>query len=444
MSDNSSSDDDSSDDDLEDIDQLMKENRKRRHKPVEEHEEEETNDSDNDNEDEEDIDNTCSPSSDGVLQVDRFGFPRRQQQTIALVDETLAKMQHRAEIRKRKRADRRARRYDSSDSEEDSGTDDNQVLKKKDTTVIDISVECQPHNNNNNDPNALKERQYLDTLLDSSDEEAEEATAPSRRESIVANRTRSHPSYTSQPPPPPLPSNPALIQLEQAAAALKQVQQDTLNNKDDTDSDIENELQVLSDRDDSTILCQLRVYTAVQTYGSLENTTHEYSIPWYSNQLLGDLQTRVLQNLGQSNDTTVVTMTWNDQALNCHRTLESYDDGASISKESTIEIYVSVQLTGMDAFVHTTKDEGESKKAAAKASLGPVMILKIRRDNQKRDVKIRSQETLHMLLQRYCKAEQLAATQKVVLQFDGETLHLDKTPAFYDMEMDDLIEAIVR
>lgn len=53
---------------------------------------------------------------------------------------------------------------------------------------------------------------------------------------------------------------------------------------------------------------------------------------------------------------------------------------------------------------------------------------------------IREQETLQKLLEKYKKQKKLSAATSVHLSFDGAALNLTKTPKFYDMETDDIIE----
>jgi hypothetical protein len=63
------------------------------------------------------------------------------------------------------------------------------------------------------------------------------------------------------------------------------------------------------------------------------------------------------------------------------------------------------------------------------------------KDKQSTVLSVREQEPLSSLAEKFCRAHSLPhESAKVIMTFDGRTLDANKTPAFYEMEDEDLID----
>jgi hypothetical protein len=111
------------------------------------------------------------------------------------------------------------------------------------------------------------------------------------------------------------------------------------------------------------------------------------------------------------------------QTMDLTKTPASYD----IEDEDLID--VKVQILAIQAPVN----------------LGPHIQLVLRTRHANGSVtndtmSIREQEPLQKLVEKYKQHKKLSASAKIHFQFDGAPLNLTKTPKFYDMETDDIIE----
>jgi hypothetical protein len=97
--------------------------------------------------------------------------------------------------------------------------------------------------------------------------------------------------------------------------------------------------------------------------------------------------------------------------------------------------------TKIEAVVHPT---AVSKPRSNKKDLGALLQVKLRHLREKgaweHAFPIRRHENLELLAKSFLVETKLPPSAQVQLIFDGEPLALNRTPASYDMETDDLID----
>ena len=84
--------------------------------------------------------------------------------------------------------------------------------------------------------------------------------------------------------------------------------------------------------------------------------------------------------------------------------------------------------------------------ASNTASLGPVIQITLRANALKKQFmkKIRMMDQLKKIILPIRKALGVQPDCKIELQFDGQAMNLEKTPAFYDMEDEDMVDIVVK
>lgn len=89
---------------------------------------------------------------------------------------------------------------------------------------------------------------------------------------------------------------------------------------------------------------------------------------------------------------------------------------------------------------------GATGAASNNASVSPAIQITIRSNAQKKQFmkKIRMSDQLKQLLPWSEKAFAIQPGCKIELQFDGRAMKLDKSPAFYDMEDEDMVDLVVK
>ena len=165
------------------------------------------------------------------------------------------------------------------------------------------------------------------------------------------------------------------------------------------------------------------------------------------------LMDRILQHYLQLNlKQHVIGLQYNNDALNPNFTLDMY--GIPVSGATMIATVHSSD-TGR---VATTGGPGKSVNASSFATVAPkyvpkgtIMTLSLRRSltingkvtSEEIPMKIGALDPLQVLVDQYRQQQQPHLKKKITLQFDGETMILQRTPQQYDMENDDLIDVIV-
>jgi hypothetical protein len=136
------------------------------------------------------------------------------------------------------------------------------------------------------------------------------------------------------------------------------------------------------------------------------------------------------------------------------RLSERYQTKHSISpSESTVQFSFDGQTMDLTKTPATYDIEDEDLidvvvqilAIQAPVNLGPHIQLVVRARQANGSItsdtmSIREQEPLQKLVEKYKNHKKLSASAKVHFQFDGTSLNFTKTPKFYDMETDDIIE----
>jgi hypothetical protein len=145
-----------------------------------------------------------------------------------------------------------------------------------------------------------------------------------------------------------------------------------------------------------------------------------------------------------------VTMTFDGQTLLASRTAASYEmeDEDLIDMQAKATAIPLAQNNGHNITTNTnsTNRTAASRTTTNRTNLGPNLSLTMRRQNGKKMeqviLKHKLNEPLQSLMETYKKRLKIAASKQLAFYFDGGKLNLQKSPATYEIENEDLIDVV--
>lgn len=172
--------------------------------------------------------------------------------------------------------------------------------------------------------------------------------------------------------------------------------------------------------DDENIL-NITVHATI--HGASSKDVTEQSTNFYfseDNQTVQSLMNKILSTLQLDRDTHVIGLSHASQVLHARQHLSLF----------ALPSVCDIQATIRSSAVSSTQ---QKKKASSTKEFGPRLRVTLRMGQSETKLTIGTNEPLQSLMEAY-------GQQKVKLLFDGDELLLDKTPRFYEMEDEDLID----
>ena len=301
-------------------------------------------------------------------------------------DEVSAKLQnlaHRKAINDRKRRAELLR-----DDDDDSVVSDDDGVKVSETPVV-----------------AVKRPPTVDTsLLESSDEDHVDCTSGTLNK-LEQDGVMNHETAT---------------ELKNLQDAAKQILHKKRYDNNDESHEVDQNVEIFEiDDDDDNVDLTITVHAAIHSTSETKKST-TINIP--ESQTVQDLMDRVLMNLGLDTSTHVICISRGDKVWHPRQLLSLF----SIS--STCDVHATI-TSDLD----TTLTQGNKTN---KQNFGRRILVKVRMGNTEKSVGIGMNEPIRSLV------DQIGQGDRIQLNFDGDKMDVTRTPSFYDMESDDIVDVM--